>query len=153
MKKMFVSWFVFLLELNPNIVENNLGKTYLYSAAYNKACFKADELFWNSEMWENFPFGSLTNHLNVSEFSVAFTIDLSNRFAPPFVASTKIPRFLFAGWYWVAVFYAKVRVTNPAAGRGLQSKPDCRMFLGSFLLSGLVTSWRGSHHLVSELRL
>ncbi|GMN27561.1 hypothetical protein TIFTF001_046150 [Ficus carica] len=61
---------------------------------------------------------SLTNHLNLLEFSVAFTIDLSNGFPPPFVASTTIPRFLFAGRHWVAVFYNKVRFTIQATGRG-----------------------------------
>ncbi|GMN69532.1 hypothetical protein TIFTF001_038582 [Ficus carica] len=61
---------------------------------------------------------SLTNHLNLSEFSVAFTIDLSNGFPPPFVASTTIPRFLFAGGHWVVVFYTKVHVTIQATGRG-----------------------------------
>ncbi|GMN75327.1 hypothetical protein TIFTF001_056679 [Ficus carica] len=61
---------------------------------------------------------SLTNHLNLSEFSVTFTINLSNGFPPPFVASTTIPRFLFAGGHWVAVFYTKVRVMIQATGRG-----------------------------------
>ena len=88
------------------------------SAAYKKACFEANEEIWNSEMWENFLFSSLTNNLNLSEFSVVFTIDLSNGFPPPFVASTTIPRFLFAGGHWVAVFYTKVRVTIQATGRG-----------------------------------
>ncbi|GMN21660.1 hypothetical protein TIFTF001_043363, partial [Ficus carica] len=69
-------------------------------------------------MVENFLFSSLTNHLNLSKFSVAFTIDLSNGFPPPFVASTTIRRFLFAGGHWVAVFYTKVRVTIQATGHG-----------------------------------
>ncbi|GMN22277.1 hypothetical protein TIFTF001_040217 [Ficus carica] len=69
-------------------------------------------------MRENFLFSSLTNHFNYSEFSVALTIDLSNGFPPPFVASATIPRFLFAGRHWVAVFYTKVRVTIQATGRG-----------------------------------
>ncbi|GMN70873.1 hypothetical protein TIFTF001_055892, partial [Ficus carica] len=56
--------------------------------------------------------------MNLSEFSVAFTINLSNGFPPPFVVSTTIPRFLFAGGHWVAVFYTKVRVTIQATGRG-----------------------------------
>ncbi|GMN71849.1 hypothetical protein TIFTF001_051889 [Ficus carica] len=58
------------------------------------------------------------NHLNLSEFSVAFIIDLSNGFPSPFVASTTIPRFFFAGGHWVAVFYTKVRVTIQATGCG-----------------------------------
>ncbi|GMN22656.1 hypothetical protein TIFTF001_049012 [Ficus carica] len=69
-------------------------------------------------MYENFLFSSLTNRLDLSEFSVAFTIDLSNGFPPPFVASTTIPWFLFAGEHRVAVFYTNVRVTIQATGRG-----------------------------------
>ncbi|GMN69533.1 hypothetical protein TIFTF001_038581 [Ficus carica] len=82
------------------------------------ACFEANEEIWNTEMRENFLFSSLTNHLNSSEFSVAFTIDLSIGFPPPFVVSTTIPRFFFADGHWVAVFYTKVRVTIQGTGRG-----------------------------------
>ncbi|GMN73487.1 hypothetical protein TIFTF001_053700 [Ficus carica] len=93
-------------------------RSELARIAYKKACFEANEEIWNSEMGENFLFSSMTNHLNLSDFSVAFNIDLSNGFPPPFVASTTIPRFLYSGGHWVAVFYTKVRVTIQAMGRG-----------------------------------
>ncbi|GMN70334.1 hypothetical protein TIFTF001_039377 [Ficus carica] len=61
----------------------------------------------------------LLNKSNLSRLClVAFKFDLSNGSSPPFVAPSTIPRFLFAGEHWVAVFYTKVRVTIQAMGRG-----------------------------------
>ena len=65
---------------------------------------------------------------------MAFNFDLSNGSPSPFVASTTIPRFLFAGWPWVAVFYTKIRVTIQATGRGYHPiEPVHRDDLGDFL--------------------
>ena len=72
-------------------------------------------------MWEYFLFGSLKNYSNLSEFSMTFTIDLSNEFPPPFVASSlyqgscftlnnglrsNISRFLF-------LLKQRIEVSNP----------------------------------------
>ncbi|WP_205614007.1 hypothetical protein, partial [Streptomyces sp. S1] len=56
------------------------------------------------------------------------------------VSHPNIPRFLFRIKQWVEVKYTKVLVFVEAMGRGLPSKPDGRTFLGSFSLTGLVTS-------------
>ena len=89
-----------------------------------------------SKMWEYFLFGSLKNYSNLSKFSVELTVDLSNGFPPPFVASSLYWRSLFRIKQWVEVIYTKVLVFVEATGRGLPSKPNRRTFLGSFLDDG-----------------